>query len=134
MNASEAVIGETYKTSSGISLEIIKKGTQAVVVKSLETGNNVVIPLSYQLIPIVKIIEAEEESMSETNQPTDLATVTAKPKAGKLKKSNVVDEGLRTGISVDDIVRNVLAAFPETLEKGVRNLVSVRRSKFKKTV
>lgn len=134
MNASDAVIGETYKTYSGISVEIVEKRTQAIVVKSLETGNNVVIPLSYQLTPIVKIIEAKEEAMSETNQPTGLATVAeAKPKAGKLKKSNVVDEGLRTGLSVDDIVKNVLAAFPETPEKSVRNLVSVRRSKLKKT-
>ena len=134
MNASDAVIGETYTTFSGISVEVVEKRTQAVVVKSLETGNDVTIPLSYELTPIVKTIEAKEEAMSETNEPTGSAAVAeAKPKAGKLKKSNVVDEGLRTGLSVDDIVKNVLAAFPETPEKSVRNLVSVRRSKLKKT-
>jgi len=134
MNASDAVIGETYTTFSGISVEVVEKRTQAVVVKSLETGNNVIIPLSYELTPIAKIIEAKEEAMSDTNEPTGSAAVAeAKPKAGKLKKSNVVDEGLRTGLSVDDIVKNVLAAFPETPEKSVRNLVSVRRSKLKKT-
>lgn len=134
MRASEAALGEIYSTTSGISVMIVEKKTEAVVVKSLETGNNVTIPLGYQLTPIVKIIEAKEEAMSDTNEPTGLATVAeAKPKAGKLKKSNVVDEGLRTGLSVDDIVKNVLAAFPETPEKSVRNLVSVRRSKLKKT-
>lgn len=49
----------------------------------------------------------------------------------KVKKSNVVDSGLRSGLSTDEIVKNVLASFPETLEKSARNLISVRRSKFK---
>ena len=49
----------------------------------------------------------------------------------KVKKSNVVDAGLRAGLSTDEIVKNVLASFPETLEKGARNLISVRRSKLK---
>jgi hypothetical protein len=132
LNASEAIVGEVYSTSSGISVEVIEKRTQAVIVKSLETGNSVTLPLSYQLIPVIKNMEVV--TMSETNQPTGSAglAVEAKPKAGKLKKSNVVDEGLRTGLSVDDIVKNVLAAFPETPEKSVRNLVSVRRSKLNK--
>jgi hypothetical protein len=134
MNASEALVGETYSTRSGLTVEIIEKQADKVIVKSLSTGNNVEVLPTYQITPIVKIIEAKEEAMSETNQPTGLATIAeAKPKAGKLKKSNVVDEGLRTGLSVDDIVKNVLAAFPETPEKSVRNLVSVRRSKLKKT-
>ena len=137
MNANEAIVGEVYTTTSGISVEVVEKRTQAVIVKSLETGNNVTVPLSYPLNPIAKAIVVQEVvTMSETNEPAGLAAVAAevKPKAVKLKKSNVVDEGLRTGLSVDDIVKNVLAAFPETPEKSVRNLVSVRRSKTKKTV
>jgi hypothetical protein len=134
MNVSEAVIGETYSTRSGLTIEVIEKQIDKVIVKSIATGNNVVVLPTYQITPIEKVIVAKEENMSETNQPTGLATVAeAKPKAGKLKKSNVVDDGLRAGLSVDDIVKNVLAAFPETPEKSVRNLVSVRRSKLKKT-
>lgn len=56
---------------------------------------------------------------------------TAVASTKKLKKSNVVDEGLKAGLSNDAIVKNVLAAFPETLEKSAKNLISVRRSKFK---
>jgi hypothetical protein len=135
MNVSEAVIGEVYSTRSGLSVEIVEKQVDKVIVKSLATGNNVTVLPTYQITPIEKAIVVKEETMSETNQPTGLAIAVAeaKPKAGKLKKSNVVDDGLRAGLSVDDIVKNVLAAFPETPEKAVRNLVSVRRSKLKKT-
>lgn len=66
---------------------------------------------------------------------SDTATTTpVAPKVRKVKKSNIVDEGLRTGLSVEEITKNVLTQFPETQEKSVRNLVSVRRSKLKKTV
>lgn len=58
-------------------------------------------------------------------------TPAVEPSTKKLKKSNVVDEGLKAGLSTDDIVKKVLAAFPETLEKAARNLVSVRRAKLK---
>jgi len=133
ISASRAVIGNTYSTAHNIAVEVLEKKEKEVVVRSLETQNNVQLPLDYQLAPIVKIVE--EIAMSqETNQPADSNTaVAAKPKTGKLKKSNVVDEGLASNLSVDDIVKNVLAVFPETPEKSVRNLISVRRSKLKKT-
>ena len=68
------------------------------------------------------------------SEETASSTLEAKPKEKKVKKSNIVDSGLAAGLTVDEITKNVLAAFPETLEKNVRNLISVRRSKVKKPV
>jgi len=136
--ASEGNIGQKYKTASGIVVEIIEKKEVAVVVKSGDTGNKVNIPLSYPLEPVGEVVISEpckitnfkeEKAMSETLTPAVEA-----PKGRKVKKSNIVDEGLKAGLSVEEITKNVLAVFPETQEKSVRNLVSVRRSKFKKTV
>lgn len=139
ITASASTIGQKYKTSNGILVEVIEKRQSDVVVKSYETGHNVLVPLTYQLTHVVETdiviqpipvkVDVEEKAMSN-----DTAAVTEAPKARKVKKSNIVDEGLKAGLSVEEITKNVLTTFPETLEKSVRNLVSVRRSKLKKTV
>lgn len=131
--ASDSTIGQTYKTPHNILIEVVEKCQNDVVVKSLETGHNVTVPLAYQLTPVFDKLDMElvmeEKAMSnETAVPTAEA-----PKTRKLKKSNIVDDGLKTGLSAEEITKNVLAAFPETLEKSIRNLISVRRSKLKKT-
>lgn len=146
ITAADTTIGQKYKTPHGILVEVVEKRQSDVVVKSFETGHNVPVPLTYQLTPVVEAInetylvpsitvkipdtKVEEKAMSnETATP-----VTEAPKTRKVKKSNIVDDGLKAGLSVEEITKNVLAAFPETQEKAVRNLVSVRRSKLKKTV
>jgi hypothetical protein len=139
ITASDASVGQKYKTPNGILVEVVEKTPTSILVKSFDTGHNVPVPLNYQLTPVTdaeevvpepcKIINLEEKTMSETLTPAVEA-----PKGRKIKKSNIVDEGLKTGLSVEEITKNVLAAFPETQEKSVRNLVSVRRSKLKKPV
>jgi hypothetical protein len=137
INACESVAGQKYLTPSKIVVEIIEKRSNEVVVRSEETGHTVTIPPTYKLIPYIEAevvktelpIVAEEKAMDEQTPETPVATETPR----KVKKSNIVDEGIKNNLSIDEIVKNVLAAFPEATEKSVRNLVSVRRSKMKKT-
>lgn len=131
INAIDSLIGQKYKTASGILVEVVEKGQQGVLVKSFETGHSVPVPPTYKLIPVIDTEVVKEKSMS--NEATTVPTAAA-PKTRKLKKSNIVDDGLRASLSVDEITKNVLTSFPETPEKSVRNLISVRRSKLKKTV
>ena len=136
--ASDSTVGQKYKTPHGILIEIIEIRPSDVVVKSFETGHSVPIPLTYKLTPVAdaeltpsQVVEITEEKIMSSDTAT---TTPVAPKVRKVKKSNIVDEGLRTGLSVEEITKNVLTQFPETQEKSVRNLVSVRRSKLKKTV
>lgn len=117
MRAQDSEVGKKYLTKSGISVEVILKMPHKVVVKSDETGREISIPLEYEL----KEKEMNEEVITQTE-------VSVK----KVKKSNVVDEGLKANLTTDEIVRKVLEVFPGTEEKSIRNLVSVRRSKMKK--
>lgn len=145
INASEAIEGRQYKTASGILVEVIEKRLDTILVKSGETGHNVPIPLTYKLEPVINttVVLAKEQPVQGH---TELAVVEVKKEAAmseetvapvekvrKVKKSNIVDEGLKANLSVADITKNVLTAFPETLEKSVRNLISVRRSKLKQS-
>lgn len=135
INAAEATVGQVYDTIPGIIVEVVEKLNDHIVVKSFTTGNNVKIALDYKLTTVGEDVQVTTSSHNDVTEEvqmandTDTSTVEA-PK--KLKKSTLVDEGLRANLSVEDIVKNVLAAFPEALEKGIRNLVSVRRSKLKK--
>lgn len=135
INAAEAVVGQIYNTVPGIKIEVLVKQTDSIIVKSLQTGNKVILPLDYKLDGDEEAVTlnasplnavTEEVMANDTNTPTVEA-----PK--KVKKSTLVDEGLKANLSIEDIVKNVQAVFPETLEKAVRNLVSVRRSKLKKS-
>lgn len=123
IEAVEGQIGQKYRTSFGL-IQIIEKRRRDVVVISANTDHKILLPLNYKIFP------AEVISMSEDTVATVVKTESGK----KLKKSNVVDDGLRDGLSTDEIVKNVLTSFPETPEKSIRNLVSVRRSKQKKPV
>lgn len=136
ITASISIVGQKYKTANGILIEVVEKRHGDVVVKSYETGNNVPVPLTYLLSPIMDAdIEIPVTAVEEKAMSNDTATpVAPAPKTRKVKKSNIVDEGLKSGLSVEEITKNVLATFPETQEKAIRNLVSVRRSKLKKTV
>jgi len=53
-------------------------------------------------------------------------------KVKKVKKSSIVDQGLTDNLSNKEIVEKVRVSFPETAEKSIRNLISVRRSRMKK--
>lgn len=133
INAAEAVVGQKYDTIPGIHVEVVEKTPVSVIVKSLETGNNVVVPLDYKLDAVGEAVTLNASPLkvvTEEVMSNDTNTVEA-PK--KVKKSDIVDNGLRSNLSVDEIVKNVQQFFPETLEKNVRNLVSVRRSKLKKS-
>ena len=72
-----------------------------------------------------KAVPAAEAVAPETAAPV------TKERRGK--KSTIIDEGLQTTLSTDEIVQKVLAAYPDFPEKNVRNLISVRRSKLKKS-
>jgi len=117
MRAQDSEIGKKYLTKTGISVEVVQKLPHQVVVKSDETGRDIAIPLEYEL--------KEKKMNEEVMTPTEVSVK-------KVKKSNVVDEGLKTNLTTDEIVRKVLEVFPGTEEKSIRNLVSVRRSKMKK--
>ncbi len=139
ITASISVVGQKYKTTNGILVEVVEKRHSDVVLKSHETGHNVPVPFAYQLLPVETDVVITPEPCSITNfkekeMSTPATAVTEAPKSRKVKKSNIVDEGLKSGLSVEEITKNVLTAFPETQEKAIRNLVSVRRSKLKKTV
>ena len=60
--------------------------------------------------------------------------VTPVPKEKKVKKSNIVDEGLKSNLTTNEITQKVLISFPEATEKSIRNLISVRRARLKKDV
>lgn len=133
ITASQASIGQTYDTSAGIRVEVLEIDAAQVVVKSLETGNRVVLPLDYKLDAIGEFVTSNvspREDVTEEVMSNETDTVEAPVK--KVKKSTLVDEGLKANLTVDQIVKNVQEVFPETLEKAIRNLVSVRRSKLKK--
>ena len=146
INAAEAEVGRKYQTTSGIVIEVLEKREKDIVVKSEETGHTVIVPATYKLNPIIEaeIVKSqaeeriknlfkqetpavEEKVMSDETMNAPVEQTSAK----KVKKSNIVDQGLQSNLSVDDIVKSVLAAFPEAPEKSVRNLISVRRSKMK---
>ena len=55
-------------------------------------------------------------------------------KEKKVKKSTLVDQGLRGNLATAEIVASVLESFPEATEKSIRNLISVRRSRLKKSI
>ena len=133
INAAEVVVGMKYLTPSKIVVEVIEKRVKEVMVRSEETGHTVSIPLTYKLEPLIEaeVIKQELPIVAEEKAMTDEQAVVAPVR--KVKKSNIVDEGLKNNLAADEIVKNVLAAFPEATEKSIRNLVSVRRSKTKKT-
>ena len=128
INASQAIIGKTYKSLSNFQVEIVEINPSDVVVKSLETGHLVSVDLDYKLVEVdaeLPSTNMEEKKMNDEATPAVQST-------RKVKKSTLVDEGLKGGLSVEDIIKNVLTAFPEAPEKSIRNLISVRRSKMKK--
>ena len=128
ITAIQSEVGKSYKTSHGIAVEIIKKMPDGrVIVKSSETGHLIPIPPDYELSEMESIV-------MENVTPSELvtATVVAEARVKKLKKSNVVDDGLVNNLTTDEIVEAVQNHFPETTPKSIRNLISVRRSKLKK--
>lgn len=133
INAADTLVGQKYRTTHDIVVEVLEKRSAEVVVKALVTGKAITVSNNYQFADFYteKVIKAGTEDITMSEETT---APVAEPKVRKVKKSNIVDEGLKTSLSVDEIVKNVLTAFPETPEKSVRNLVSVRRSKLKKTV
>jgi hypothetical protein len=135
INASEVEVGRKYLTPSNIVVEVLEKRPHEVVVRSEETGHNVSVPLTYKLTPYIEaeVVKTELPTVAEEIVMNEQETTQAVETPRKVKKSNIVDEGIKTNLSIDEIVKNVLAAFPEATEKSVRNLVSVRRSKMKKT-
>ena len=122
MQAKQSEIGRAYSTRSGVQIEVVEKSDNKVIVKSCETGNLISVPPEYELKEII-MSDVTPTPPTEVVQPVSLK---------KMKKSNIVDDGLKNGLATDDIVKNVLASFPDNTEKAVRNLVSVRRSKLKK--
>lgn len=135
INASDVEVGRKYLTPSKIVVEILEKKSNEVVVRSEETGHTVNIPLTYKLTPYIEaeVIKTELPAVAEEKVMNEQETPQVVETPRKVKKSNIVDEGIKTNLSIDEIVKNVLTAFPEATEKSVRNLVSVRRSKMKKT-
>jgi hypothetical protein len=124
MQAKQSEVGKLYSTRSGVRVEVVEKSDVKVVVKSNESGNLISVPPEYELKEIIMSdVTPTPTPVTETTQPVSLK---------KTKKSNIVDDGLKNGLSTDDIVKNVLATFPDNTEKAIRNLISVRRSKLKK--
>jgi hypothetical protein len=124
IKASEATVGNKYLASDDIPVEVLQIEANAVTVRSGKTGNTVTLPLEYQLR------ESEGEIIMTTENTAGAPAQVNSPKRGA--KSALIDEGLRSSLPTDEIVRKVLEAFPDLSEKNVRNLVSVRRSKLKK--
>jgi len=124
IKASEATVGNRYLASDEIPVEVLEKQQGLVIVRSGKTGNIISLHPEYQLT------ESEGEIIMTTENTAGAPAQVNSPKRGA--KSSLIDEGLRSSLPTDEIVRKVLEAFPDLSEKNVRNLVSVRRSKLKK--
>lgn len=126
IRASEAVVGKTYKSLTNFLVEIVEINSADVVVKSIETGHLISVDLDYRLVDVDEkiTVSVEEGKMDETVSPAT--------NMRKVKKSTLVDEGLKAGLADADIIKKVLESFAEATEKSIRNLISVRRSKMKK--
>jgi len=125
ISAKDSKIGSSYQTPTGIIVQVVSKNDSKIIVKSGKTGNTIELSQDYKF----KEIKMEETLMTEDTAPA--VTTTNKEKRGK--KSTIIDEGLKTSLSTDEIVQKILATYPDFPEKNIRNLISVRRSKFKKT-